>query len=34
LQALVAIAPNDATAWNNLGVTLEHQHKNKEAVEA
>jgi tetratricopeptide (TPR) repeat protein len=34
LQALVAISPNDATAWNNLGVALEHQHKNKEAVEA
>lgn len=34
LQALVAISPNDATAWNNLGVALEHQHKNREAVEA
>jgi tetratricopeptide (TPR) repeat protein len=34
LQALVAISPNDAAAWNNLGVALEHQHKNKEAVEA
>jgi tetratricopeptide (TPR) repeat protein len=34
LQALVAISPNDATAWNNLGVALEHQHKYKEAVEA
>jgi tetratricopeptide (TPR) repeat protein len=34
LQALVAISPNDATAWNNLGVALEHQDKNKEAVEA
>jgi tetratricopeptide (TPR) repeat protein len=34
LRALLAIAPNDATAWNNLGVALEHQHKNKEAVEA
>jgi tetratricopeptide (TPR) repeat protein len=34
LQALVAISPNDATAWNNLGVALEHQQKNKEAVEA
>ena len=34
LRALLAIAPNDATAWNNLGVALEHQQKNKEAVEA
>ncbi len=34
LHALIAISPNDATAWNNLGVALEHQHKNKEAVEA
>lgn len=34
LQALVAISPNDAIAWNNLGVALEHQHKNREAVEA
>ena len=34
LEALVAISPNDATAWNNLGVALEHQHKNREAVEA
>jgi tetratricopeptide (TPR) repeat protein len=34
LRALVAISPNDATAWNNLGVVLEHQHKNREAVEA
>ena len=34
LQALVAISPNEPTAWNNLGVALEHQHKNKEAVEA
>src|SRR2546430_5980899 len=34
LRALLAIAPNDATARNNLGVALEHQHKNKEAVEA
>src|SRR5260370_27272431 len=34
LQALVAISPNDATAWNNLGVALEHQQKNREAVEA
>jgi tetratricopeptide (TPR) repeat protein len=34
LQALLAITPKDATAWNNLGVALEHQHKNKEAVEA
>jgi tetratricopeptide (TPR) repeat protein len=34
LRALLAIAPNDATAWNNLGVALEHQHKDKEAVEA
>ena len=34
LRALLAIAPNDATAWNNFGVALEHQHKNKEAVEA
>jgi hypothetical protein len=33
LQTLVAIPPNDATAWN-LGVALEHKHKNKEAVEA
>jgi tetratricopeptide (TPR) repeat protein len=34
LRALLAIAPNDATAWNNLGVALEHQHKDKEAVQA
>ena len=34
LKALVAIAPNDAIAWNNLGVALEHQHQNREAVEA
>jgi tetratricopeptide (TPR) repeat protein len=34
LQALIAISPNDAIAWNNLGVALEHQHKNREAVEA
>jgi len=34
LQALTAILPNDAIAWNNLGVALEHQHKNREAVEA
>lgn len=34
LRALVAISPNDATAWNNLGVALEHQRKTKEAVEA
>ncbi len=34
LRALLAISPNDATAWNNLGVALEQQHKNKEAVEA
>ncbi len=34
LQALTAISPNDAIAWNNLGVALEHQHKNREAVEA
>jgi tetratricopeptide (TPR) repeat protein len=34
LQALIAISPDDAIAWNNLGVTLEHQHKNREAVEA
>jgi tetratricopeptide (TPR) repeat protein len=34
LRALVAISPNDATAWNNLGVALEHQQKNREAVEA
>jgi tetratricopeptide (TPR) repeat protein len=34
LKALVAISPNDATAWNNLGVALEHEHKNQQAVEA
>ena len=34
LRALLAISPNDATAWNNLGVALEHQQKNKESVEA
>jgi tetratricopeptide (TPR) repeat protein len=34
LQALIAISPNDAIAWNNLGVALEHQHKNRDAVEA
>jgi len=34
LQTLVAISPSDATAWNNLGVALEHQQKNRQAVEA
>jgi tetratricopeptide (TPR) repeat protein len=34
LQALVAISPNDATAWNNLGVALEHQEKTRQAIEA
>jgi tetratricopeptide (TPR) repeat protein len=34
LQALVGISPNDATAWNNLGVALEHQKKDRAAVEA
>jgi tetratricopeptide (TPR) repeat protein len=34
LQSLVAVSPNDAIAWNNLGVALEHQHKKREAVEA
>lgn len=34
LKALVAISPDDATAWNNLGVALEHQQKNREAIEA
>jgi tetratricopeptide (TPR) repeat protein len=34
LEALIAIMPMDAVAWNNLGVALEHQHKNREAVEA
>ena len=34
LQALIAISPNDSIAWNNLGVALEHLHKNREAVEA
>src|SRR6267378_3452392 len=34
LQALVAISPKDAIAWNNLGVALEGQQKNKQAVEA
>jgi tetratricopeptide (TPR) repeat protein len=34
MQALVAISPSDGTAWNNLGVALEHQEKNKPAVEA
>lgn len=34
LEALVAIAPDDPTAWNNLGVALEHQHKGREALEA
>src|SRR5256885_10533810 len=34
LRALLAVSPNDATAWNNLGVALEHQHKSKESVEA
>jgi len=34
LQSLVAISPNDAIAWNNLGVALEHLHKNRAAVEA
>ncbi len=34
LRALVAISPNDSIAWNNLGVALEYQHKNREAVEA
>ena len=34
LKALIAISPNDPIAWNNLGVALERQHKNREAVEA
>jgi tetratricopeptide (TPR) repeat protein len=34
LQALVAMSPNESTAWNNLGVALEHQQKNRLAVEA
>ena len=28
------ITPNDATAWNNLGVALERQQHDKQAVEA
>lgn len=34
LEGLTAISPNDPIAWNNLDVALEHQHKNREAVEA
>ena len=34
LRALVTASPNDPVAWNNLGVALEHQHKDREAVEA
>jgi len=34
LQALITVSPDDAVAWNNLGVALEHQHKKREAVEA
>jgi tetratricopeptide (TPR) repeat protein len=34
LEALIAIMPTDAVAWNNLGVALEHQQKNRQAVEA
>jgi tetratricopeptide (TPR) repeat protein len=34
LQALIAISPDDAIAWNNLGVALEHQHKTREAIVA
>jgi len=34
LQALIAISPNDSIAWNNLGVALEHLHRNREAVAA
>jgi tetratricopeptide (TPR) repeat protein len=34
LEALIAISPTDAIAWNNLGVALERQHRDREAVEA
>jgi tetratricopeptide (TPR) repeat protein len=34
LQALLNLVPNDAIAWNNLGVALERQKKQREAVEA
>lgn len=34
LEALLIIEPQDAIAWNNLGVTLEQQHKEREAMGA
>ena len=34
LEALIAISPDDAIAWNNLGVALEHRHKTREAIVA
>jgi tetratricopeptide (TPR) repeat protein len=34
LEKYLALLPNDPIAWNNLGVTLEKQHKSREAVEA
>lgn len=34
LEALLTITPDDAIAWNNLGVVLERHGKAREAVEA
>lgn len=34
LEALLTITPDDAIAWNNLGVALERQGKAREAVDA
>jgi tetratricopeptide (TPR) repeat protein len=34
LHALITTSPNDAIAWNNLGVALERQHKTREAIVA
>jgi tetratricopeptide (TPR) repeat protein len=34
LRALLTLAPKDAIAWNNLGVALERQNKDRDAVEA
>lgn len=34
LTALITLSPDDAVAWYNLGVALEHQHKQREAVVA
>jgi len=34
LDALLGLMPDDAMAWNDLGIALERQHKQREAVEA